>query len=81
MLQNPCVIDLLKECGKLACKLAITFVEPDYKLGLPKEDLDVDKEMYRKVVRTLIYLSHNKPVIAYAYHIREQTSLKKCTYT
>nr|KYP33440.1 Copia protein [Cajanus cajan] len=64
--QQKYIIDLLKETGKTACKLASTPVDPNIKLGSAEEDVAVDKEMYQRLVGRLIYLSHTRPDIAFA---------------
>ncbi|KAI0518741.1 hypothetical protein KFK09_006177 [Dendrobium nobile] len=64
--QQKYIKDLLRETGKLACKLAPAPVEPNLKLGEAKEDPDVDKGAYQRLVGKLIYLSHTRPDIAFA---------------
>ena len=44
--QQRYVTNLLKETGKLGCKLTTTPIEPNQKLGKAKEEPIVDKEMY-----------------------------------
>ncbi|PKU79659.1 Retrovirus-related Pol polyprotein from transposon TNT 1-94 [Dendrobium catenatum] len=70
--QQKYIKDLLKETGKLACKPAPTPVEPNLKLGEAKEDPDVDKGAYQRLVGKLIYLSHTRPDIAFAVSMVSQ---------
>ena len=70
--QQKYVIDLLNDTGKLACKPAITPIDPNHRLGESKEDEMVDKDMYQRLVGKLIYLSHTRPDIAYAVSIVSQ---------
>jgi len=48
---------LLKETGKIACKPASTPIDPNMKLG-NAEDIVVDKEIYQRLVGTLIFVPH-----------------------
>ena len=66
------MIDLLKETGKLDCKLATTPIEPNKKLEEAKEEPVVDKEMYQRVVGKLNYLAHTQPDIAYSVSMTSQ---------
>ena len=63
--QQKYVTNLLKETGKLGCKLTTTPIEANQKLGEAKEEPIVDKEMYQRLVGKLIYLAHTQPNIAY----------------
>lgn len=73
MSQQKYAMDLLKELGKLACKLASTPIEPNHKLGWAQEDIDVDREIYQHLVGKLIYLSHTKANIAYVIGVISQS--------
>ena len=66
------MIDLLKETGKIACKPASTPIDPNHKLGDAKDDKDVDKERFQRLVGKLIYLAHTRPDIAYAVSVVSQ---------
>ena len=66
------IVDLLKDTGKLACRPASTQIEPNHKLEKEKKDVDVDKEMYQRLVGILIYLSHTRLDIAYAVSVINQ---------
>ena len=66
------MIGLLKETRKLACKPAFTPIDPKHKLGEAKESPAMDKEMYQRLVRKLICLSHTLPNIAYSMSVVSQ---------
>lgn len=70
--QQKYILNLLKKTGKLTCKPANTSIDPNPKLGLAKEDHEVKKEMYYRLVEKLIYLSHTKPNIGYAVSVVNQ---------
>lgn len=70
--QQKYVIDLLKETGKIACKLASTPINPNLRRGKAKEDIAVDGETYQWLVGRLIYLSHTQPDMAYAVSLISQ---------
>ena len=72
-------IDLLKETDKTSCKLVSTLVEPNLKLGEAVEDASVDREMYQRLVRRLIYLSHTRLDIAYAVSVISSTISQRDT--
>lgn len=57
------VMDLLKETGKTAYKPTSTPTDPSLKMGSAQEDALVPKEMYLRLVGSLIYLSHTRPNI------------------
>jgi len=61
--QQIYVLDLLKEIGKLGCKLASTLMNLNKKLGDAEEEPAFDK-MFQKLVRKLIYLAHTRPDIS-----------------
>lgn len=63
---------MLKDTGKLAYKLASIFIDPNHKLGPVKDDIEIDKGTYQRLVRRLIYLSHTIPNIAYAVSVISQ---------
>ena len=65
-------MDLLKEVGKLACKLVETPIEQNHRIAEESEDVFVDKEMYQRLVRGLIYLSHTRLDIAYIVGVVSQ---------
>ena len=70
--QRKYILDLLKETGKLGCKLASTPLEPNWKNKEGKEEHPVDKGLYQRLVGKLIYLSHTRSDIAYAVSIISQ---------
>lgn len=63
------VTNLLKKTEKLACKPTSRPIAPYHKLGLTEEDLYVDREMCKRLLGKLIYLSCTRPDIAYAVSI------------
>ena len=65
-------MDLLKETRKLVCKALSTPIDPNHKLGEVEEDTPVDREMYQRLVRRLIYLSHTRLDIAYIVNVISQ---------
>nr|KYP55256.1 hypothetical protein KK1_001462 [Cajanus cajan] len=70
--QQKHVTDLLKETGKTSCKPTSTPVDPNIKLGSADEDMLVDKEIYQRLVGSLIYLSHTRPDIAFVVSLVSQ---------
>ena len=61
--QRKYTLDLLREMGKLGCKPGSTPLEPNWKNkeGEEEEEHPVNKDMYQRLVRKLIYLSHTRP--------------------
>lgn len=68
--QQKYVFDLLKENGILGSKPNHTPIETEKKVESDKKP--IDKEMYQKLVRKLIYLSYARPNIAFAVNIVSQ---------
>ena len=64
--QRKYVLDLLEETGMLGGRPNDTPVDPNQKLDVDEEGLQVDKGNYQRLVGRLIYLSHTRPDIAYA---------------
>ena len=65
------VINLLKETGKIRCKLVDTPIEPNHKLEA-LEDGIVNHGMYQRLVGKLIYQAHIRPGIPYVVSIVSQ---------
>lgn len=59
----------MKETGKIACEFVSTSIDPNHKLRLVEEDLDVEKEMFQRIMRKLINLSPTSLDTAYGYCI------------
>lgn len=51
---------------------ASTLIDLDHTLGLVEEDTNVNREIYQRLIRKLIYLSYTKPDIAYAVNAINQ---------
>ena len=49
--------DLLTKTRKIGCELVFTPMDQNYKIEA-KEDLVIDKRMYKNLVGRLIYLAH-----------------------
>jgi len=69
--QRKYTLNLLKEIGMLACKLADTPLEKGWNVE-EKEDTLVEKERYQSLVGRLIYLSLTRPDIAYGVSVISQ---------
>ncbi|CAL2278311.1 unnamed protein product [Prunus armeniaca] len=61
------VLDLLTDTGMLDCKPADTPIVQNHHLGEYPYQVPTNKERYQRLVGRLIYLSHNRPDIAYAH--------------
>ena len=70
--QKKYIIDLLRETCFLESKPATTPIEENHKLGYKKGEVPVDKGAYQRLVGRLIYLSHTRPDIAYAFSVVSQ---------
>lgn len=70
--QHKYVLDLLNETGMLRCKPIDTSIEQNHKLGYINEEAIADRYV-PKLVRKLIYLSHSRPDIAYAFTKRRSS--------
>ena len=70
--QRKYIVDLLRQTGKLGCKPTGTPLEPNWKNKEEKEEYQVDKGRYQRLVGKLIYLSHTRPDIAYVMSIISQ---------
>ena len=70
--QQKYITDLLKETGKTGCKPVNTLVDPNTKLGSVEEDIAVNKEMYQRLVCSLICLSHTRPYIVFVVSLVNQ---------
>ena len=56
----------------LGCKPAETPIEQNHKLGGTIEDDMVDHDLYQRLMRKIIYLSHTRPDIAYVVGVVSQ---------
>ncbi|RDX84623.1 Copia protein, partial [Mucuna pruriens] len=66
--QRKYVLDLLKETGKLGCKISRVPIEQNHKIGCEESPI-IEKSQYQRLVGKLIYLSHTRPDIAYAVSV------------
>jgi len=64
-------INLLNETGKMDCKPTSTPIDPNIKLGSAEDDTQWT-EMFQRLVRKLIYLSHTRPGIAFVVSLVSQ---------
>ncbi|PNX56197.1 putative copia-type protein, partial [Trifolium pratense] len=70
--QRKYTLDILSECGMLACKPASLPIAPNHKLALDSSPLYEDPSQYRRLVGRLIYLTITRPELAYSVHILSQ---------
>ncbi|XP_057720233.1 uncharacterized mitochondrial protein AtMg00810-like [Arachis stenosperma] len=70
--QRKYILDLLKEIGKLDCKITRVPIEQNHRIGNDEESPKVEKTQYQRLVEKLIYLSHTRPDIAYAVNVVSQ---------
>ena len=70
--QRKYVLDLLEEIGMIGCKLAVTPIYPNHKLGAKIKGDPIDKVRYQRLVRRLIYLPHTWLNIAYVVGVVNQ---------
>nr|GEV76145.1 kinesin-related protein 11 [Tanacetum cinerariifolium] len=70
--QKKYILDLLAEIGMINCKPADTPMMVNQKLFMEKKAKLADKNRYQQLVGKLIYLSHNRPDIAYAVWVRSK---------
>ena len=70
--QKKYVLDLLKECGMLGCKLADTPMEVSSKYWKEEKGPSVENFRYQRLEGKLIYLSHTHPDIAFSVSIVSQ---------
>ena len=59
------MLDLVKEMGKLGCKLVETLIEQNHRLEEALEDTPIDRGTYKRLVGRLIYLLHTRLDITY----------------
>ncbi|XP_058780011.1 uncharacterized mitochondrial protein AtMg00810-like [Vicia villosa] len=69
--QQKCILDLLKETGNSGCRPADTPMDPNAKLW-GEGSVPVDTGRYLRLVGKLIYLSHNRPDIAFSVSVVSQ---------
>ncbi|KAH9679368.1 reverse transcriptase Ty1/copia-type domain-containing protein [Citrus sinensis] len=70
--QQKYTLDMLKDTGMIDCKLDVTLVEPNRKLGLEENSAPVERGRYQRLVGRLIYLSHIRLDIAFAVSLVSQ---------
>ncbi|RDX65732.1 hypothetical protein CR513_55583, partial [Mucuna pruriens] len=66
--QRKFVLDLLKEIGKLGCKISMVPIEQNHRIGCEEIPI-IEKSQYQRLVEKLIYLSHIRPDIAYVVSV------------
>ena len=66
------VLDLLKETGLLGCKPVGTLMVPNLRLQPASVDKVVNRDQDQRLVGRLIYLSHTRPIIAFAVSVVSQ---------
>nr|XP_016505430.1 PREDICTED: uncharacterized mitochondrial protein AtMg00810-like [Nicotiana tabacum] len=69
--QRKYILDLLKETGMTGCRPAESPIESNHKLQSGVGE-SIDKERCQRLVGRLIYLSHNRPNIAYSVSLVSQ---------
>ncbi|KAH9648615.1 reverse transcriptase Ty1/copia-type domain-containing protein [Citrus sinensis] len=70
--QRKYTLDMLKDTGMIDCKLDVTLVEPNRKLGLEENSAPKERGRYQRLVGRLIYLSHTRLDIAFAVSLVSQ---------
>jgi len=70
--QKKCIIDLLKETGKLGCKTTKVSIDQNHRIGNDEENPKVEKTQYQRLVGKIIYLSQTRPNIPYAVSVVSQ---------
>ncbi|KAI5420020.1 hypothetical protein KIW84_043987 [Lathyrus oleraceus] len=70
--QRKYTLDILNECGMLACKPASLPLAPNHKLALDSSLLYDDPSKYHRLVGRLIYLTITRPELTYSVHILNQ---------
>lgn len=66
--QRKYTLDLLTDCGFLACKQFHTPMDPSLKLTHEGGVLLEDATSYQRMIRRFIYLTNNRPDISYTIH-------------
>ncbi|RDY10339.1 putative mitochondrial protein, partial [Mucuna pruriens] len=69
--QRKYVLDLLKETGKLGCKISRVPIEQNHRIGCEESPI-IEKSQYQRLVGKLINLSHTRPDITYAISMVSQ---------
>ncbi|RDX78941.1 hypothetical protein CR513_40699, partial [Mucuna pruriens] len=69
--QRKYVLDLLKETGKLGCKISRVPIEQNHRIECEESPI-IEKSQYQRLVGKLIYLSHTRLDIAYAVSVVSQ---------
>ena len=61
------MLDISTEVGMLECKLVDTPIVQNHRLGEYLDQAPMDTGRYQRLVGKLIYFSHTRPDIAYAW--------------
>jgi hypothetical protein len=69
--QRKYTLDLLRETGMHGCRPVATPIEQNHRLSSGMGTL-IDRELYKRLVGKLIYLSHTRPDIAFAVSVVSQ---------
>lgn len=69
MFRQKYIHNMLKNTNNPACKLVNTPIDPNNKLWITCEDTPINKEMYQRLVKKLIYLSHTRLDVTYAVKV------------
>lgn len=72
MSQRKYTLDILSECGMLACKPSSFPMEQNHQLALASGPAYSNPSQYRRLVGSLIYLTITRPDITYSGHILSQ---------
>ncbi|GMJ09050.1 cysteine-rich RLK (RECEPTOR-like protein kinase) 8 [Hibiscus trionum] len=79
--QRRYALQLLEDTGSLAKKPAKLPMVPSHKLSATEGDLLPDPQIYRRLIGRLLYLTHNRPDIAYnVHHLSQFVASPRCPH-